>query len=91
MTIKVKPEDREALVQDINRFEIGREDFFDPIGLNMKTATFEIITPEELDALDARLRNIKQIYIELECNGYDRDNAEAKKIYERTSKPRWYG
>ncbi|MBQ9478025.1 MAG: hypothetical protein IJU71_00565 [Selenomonadaceae bacterium] len=83
VTIKVKPEDREALVRDINRFEIGREDFFDSIGLDMKTATFEIITPDELDTLDARLRNIKQIYIELECNGYDRDNAEAKKNYDR--------
>ena len=83
VTIKVKPEDREALVRDINRFEIGREDFFDPIGLDMKTATFEIITPDELDALDARLRNVKQIYIEFECTDYDRDNAEAHKIYER--------
>lgn len=32
VTIKVKPEAREKLVRDINRFEIGREDFFDPIG-----------------------------------------------------------
>ena len=83
VTIKVKPEDREALVRDIDRFEIGREDFFDPIGLDMKTATFEIITSEEIDALDARLRNVKQIYVEFECNGYERDNAEAHKIYER--------
>ena len=83
VTIKVKPEDREALVRDINRFEIGREDFFDPIGLDMKTATFEIITPDELDALDEKFSNIKQIYFEFECGNYDRDNIEANKIYER--------
>ena len=62
VTIKVRAEDREALVRHINQFEIGREDFFDPIGFDMKTATFKIITPDELDALDAQLANVKQIY-----------------------------